>query len=140
MATTFAPHHVVTVKRAQLILDGVAYGDAVSAVTIVPTTTTQTWTPISGKAQQAGGSTSYAANVTLGQDYNPEALFRYLWENEGESVSIEVQPEGGSGPSFAGTVTSLPVPTLGGAADTVATADVVLPLAGKPAVTWTPAG
>lgn len=138
---TPAPHTVVTVTQAQIILDGVAYGDAVSSVTIVPTTATQSWAAVSGRGQQKNGSTSYAANVTLGQDYDTAALFRYLWENEGKTAALEVQPLGGTGPSFKATVNSLPVPTLGGAADTIATADVVLPLAGKPAVTWAaPAG
>lgn len=130
-------HNVITITRAQITLAALEVGDAVSSVTIVPTTSSQTWTPVSGRAQQKPGSTSWAANVTLGQDYAPEALFRYLWEHEGEeNVPITVKPAGGEGPSFAGVVTTIPAPQLGGAADTIATADVVFGLAGKPTVTW----
>lgn len=130
------PHNVVTINKAQVILDGTQYGDAVSSVTLVPTATSQTWTPVSGVSQQKQGKASWAANLTLGQDYDATALFRYLWDNEGKKAELEVQPEGGDGPSFTATVTSLPAPQVGGAADAIATADVVLGLVGKPAVTW----
>ncbi|MCZ4324759.1 hypothetical protein [Brachybacterium paraconglomeratum] len=130
-------HNVITINRAQITLGGLDVGDAVSSVALVPTATSQTWTPVSGVSQQKQGKASWAANVTLGQDYAPEALFRYLWDHEGEEgVTLEVRPLGGDGPSFTATVTSIPAAQLGGAADTIATSDVVFGLAGKPKVTW----
>lgn len=129
-------HNVITINQAQVTLGGQQYGDAVSSVTLVPTATTQTWAAVSGRSQQKQGRASWAAQITLGQDYDSGALFRYLWEHEGESVALEVQPTGGTGPSFTATVTSLPAPQVGGAADAIATADVVLGLDGKPDVIW----
>ena len=130
-------HNVITINAAQITLDGLDVGDAVSSVTLVPTASSTTWTPVSGNSQQKQGKASWAANITLGQDYDTTALFRYLWDNEGEEgVPLVVKPTGGTGPSFEGVVTSIPAPQVGGGADTIATADVVLGLAGKPTVTW----
>lgn len=138
MATTFAPHNVTVLNQAQLIINDVAYGDATSKCTLVPTSATQTWTPISGKAQTKGGATAWSLQVTIGQDFALKALWRYLWENEGKSATFQIKPAGDTGPAFAGTINSLPAPQLGGDADAVATADITFPLAGKPTVTAWP--
>lgn len=131
------PHNVLTINRAKLTLGGVEYGDAISSVTMVPAATSTTWTPVSGNSQQKQGKASWAANLTLGQDFDTAALHRYLFENEGEeNVPVSFKPDGDTGPSFDAVVTSIPAPQLGGAADTIATADVVLGLAGKPTATW----
>lgn len=130
-------HNVLTINQALLTLDGVEYGDAVSSATAVPTASSTTWTPISGNSQQKQGRASWAFNVTLGQDFDPAALHRYLFENEGkENVPVSFKPAGATGPSFDAVVASIPAPQIGGAADAVATADVVLGLTGKPAVDW----
>lgn len=131
------PHNVLTINKALFTLDSVEYGDAVSSATLVPTATATTWTPISGNAQQKTGIASWACNITLGQDFDPAALHRYLIENEGkENVPATFKPAGAEGPSFAVVVASIPAPQIGGGADAIATADVVLGLAGKPSITW----
>lgn len=57
-----------------------------------------------------GGAREYALNLTARQDTGSASLWRYLWDNPGDSVAVKVNPGGNAtatveDPHFSGNVT-----------------------------------
>lgn len=68
-----------------------------------------------------GGARQFFFQITALQSLEATSLWRYLWENTGETATYEFAPAGNDEPStaqphFTGTVTVGPKPSLGGGA------------------------
>ena len=75
--------------------------------------------------------------MTSIQDFTDTAgLQKFSWDNDGTTVPFSWQPQGASGPTFAGNV-SVRALEVGGDVNKRLTVDVEWPCVGTP--TWTPA-
>ena len=116
----FAPF----IKNAKIKIDGVAYDDEVENVTITPTTSTQSFTPISGKSISDSQVTGWNCAFTYGVDVdNQTSLARAIHsKSAGATVpesDIEVIFEptnNASGSAIKVTLPSLMPGSMGGAA------------------------
>lgn len=71
--------------------------------------------------------------LAVAQDWStPNSLSRYLFENQGKTVSAEFEPVAG-GPTIAADII-LTAPNIGGTVDAVAAATVTLGVVGKPTI------
>ncbi|MDZ5145335.1 hypothetical protein [Microbacterium testaceum] len=114
------------------------YEAHVSEVSFTPSSSTVNWkglTPAS--VFSFGTSSTWTATLAYAQDWSTtNSLSRYLFENEGKSVTMTFKPKKpatGTAPTWTATVIVAPG-SIGGAVDTVATASVTLGVQGKPAL------
>lgn len=110
---------------------GVDHRKACEDVKITPTTGAITWKGFGGSSITAQASPTWAVSITYVQDWESEASFsRYLFDNQGKDVELEVQPTATSA-TFRVTVT-IPPGGIGGKVDTAAVDTVTLGVKGKP--------
>lgn len=108
------------------------YEKHVSGVTITPTTGSVTWNGLNPDAAfNFPTTTTWALQLDYAQDWETvSSLSEYLFENEGEQVTMTFEPvKGGTG----WEVDAVIVPgSIGGQVNAVATATVTLGVTGKP--------
>lgn len=138
MTSTPAVHRPLVINNCQVIIDGVAYGDAIDSAVAQPSYTTHEWKGVSGKAQTIVGALSWKVALNLGQDYTEDSLTHVLLTRHGEQAELTLAPAGeGSGqPTISGTVTLSAVTDLGGKADEVAVTGTTLGMKGQPVIIW----
>lgn len=138
MASTPAIHRPLVINDCQVIIDGVAYGDAIDSAIAQPSFTSHDWKPVSGKSQTIVGALSWKVVLNLGQDYTTDSLTHVLLTRHGESVELTLAPagEGTDQPTISGTVTLAAVSDIGGKADEVAVTGTTLGMVGQPIITW----
>ena len=136
--STPAVHRPLVINNCQVIIDGIAYGDAIDSATAQPSYTTHEWKAVSGKSQTVNGALSWKINLNLGQDYTEDSLTHVLLTRHGESAKLTLAPAGeGTGqPTISGTVTLAAVTDIGGKADEVAVTGTTLGMMGQPVITW----
>lgn len=125
-------------KAATLVVDGDDYSQAVSQAEFQPATSQGTFTSISGHTVTEASPATWTLALGLAQDDNPAGLLRYLYDHEGEAVEVTLQPRDG-GTVWAATVILTPGNIGGTAGNSPVTAQVNLPVNGRPAPI-TPAG
>jgi len=132
---------MATIGVAPIVLTDVSlliptddYAKHVSSVTLTPTSSTVTWNGL-GKNSFTGASiATWTVTLEYAQDWETvDSLSAYLFENEGNKVTMTFKPQTGSGPSFTVEVTIVPG-AIGGAVNAVAVATVTLPCSAKPAL------
>lgn len=138
MASTPAVHRPLVINDCQVIIDGVAYGDAIDSAIAQPAFTSHEWKPVSGKSQTIVGALSWKVVLNLGQDYTDGSLTHTLLTRHGESVEMTLAPagEGTTQPTITGTVTLAAVSDIGGKADEVAVTGTTLGMIGQPTIKW----
>jgi len=108
------------------------YEKHVSGVTITPSTGSQTWTGLEPDATFTfPNATTWTAQLDYAQDWETEdSLSMYLYEHEGETVTILFEPvKGGLGWQIEAVI----VPgSIGGQVNAVATSSVTLGVNGRP--------
>lgn len=121
-------------KDALLSIAATDYAAQVSSVAFTPSSSVATWKglkPDSGHT--AGGNATWTCDITLAQDYDDALSFaNYLFENEGETVTITFEPKAGGATVTADVIIS--AGAIGGAVDAFAEATVSLGVNGKPAI------
>jgi len=76
------------------------------------------------------GTATWVADLTFAQDWNTaDSLSAYLFENEGEEVTLTFEPINGVSGTWTATVIVAPG-AVGGAVDSFAEATVSLPIQG----------
>lgn len=108
------------------------YEKHVSGVTITPTTGSVTWNGLSPDAAfNFPTSTTWAVQLDYAQDWDTaNSLSRYLFDNEGEQVTMTFEPvKGGLGWEVE---VSIAPGSIGGQVNAVATATVTLGVNGRP--------
>lgn len=136
--STPATHRPLVINNCQVIIDGVAYGDAIDSAVAQPSFTSHDWLPVSGKSQTVTGALSWKVNLNLGQDYTQDSLTYILLTRHGEQAELTLAPAGeGTGqPTISGTVTLAAVTDMGGKGGEVAVTGTVLGMVGQPEITW----
>lgn len=108
------------------------YEKHVSGVTITPTTGSVSWAGLNPDATFTfPTSSTWAVQLDYAQDWDtPNSLSRYLFDHEGETISVLFEPvKGGLG----WDVDVIIVPgSIGGQVNSVATSSVTLGVVGKP--------
>lgn len=137
-STTPAVHRPLVINNCQVIIDGVAYGDAIDSAIAQPAFTTHDWKPVSGRSQSLVGALSWKIVLNLGQDYTTDSLTHLLLTRHGEEAELTLAPAGEETgqPTIKGTVTLAAVSDMGGKADEVAVTGTTLGMKGQPAITW----
>lgn len=136
--TTAATHRPLVINNCQVIIDGVAYGDAIDSAIAQPAYTTHDWKPVSGKSQTIVGALSWKVVLNLGQDYTMNSLTHQLLTRHGEEAELTLAPAGEETgqPTISGTVTLAAVSDMGGKADEVAVTGTTLGMKGQPVIAW----
>jgi hypothetical protein len=119
-------------KNYKLKIASDNYETSVSAVTLTPATSVQTWRGGTPDAVFTDlSATTWTCDLAYAQDWETAgSLAIYLFNHEGETVACEFSPIG-TGPKF--TVNAIIVPgQIGGAVDAYGTATVTLGVQGKP--------
>ena len=108
------------------------YEAAVTSVVLTPSSSIQTIKGLTPTAVFSEGTTAtWTADITFMQDWSsPASLGKYLFDNEGETVSAVIEPIAG-GVGFEVDLIITPG-AIGGSVDAYATATVSLGVAGKP--------
>lgn len=129
---TIAVTSPYSLKNAVLSIDVDDFSQHVSQVEFAPSTSQSTWRSINSHVIRDQSTAEWACTLGLVQDLNPDGLFRYLLEHEGEKKDVTFTPLV-SGPSITATLVISPS-NIGGTADgNTATATVSLVVDGKPA-------
>lgn len=138
MTATPAVHRPLVINNCQVIIDGVAYGDAIDSAIAQPAYTSHEWKGVSGKAQTIVGALAWKVALNLGQDYTEDSLTHVLLTRHGETAQLTLAPAGeGTGqPTISGTVTLAAVTDIGGKADEVAVTGTTLGMVGQPVIVW----
>lgn len=110
------------------------YEAAVSSVTFTPSTSVATFKGLTPTAVfKHASSSEWVCEVAFVQDWaTAGSLSNYLFEHEGETVSVDFEPEAG-GPTITASVVIVPG-SIGGAVDAFATSSVQLGVNGKPTI------
>lgn len=115
-----------------------SFEEAVSAVTITPSTSTVTFKGLKPSAVfNFATPSTWAAAMTFAQDWStPGSLANYLFAHEGEKVTLTFVPavDDEDSPTITATVFVVPG-VIGGEVGTVNTSQVTLPVDGKPTIT-----
>lgn len=121
-------------KDCTLTVAADSYEAHVSAVELVPSSSTVNWKGLTPAAVFSfGTNATWVANLSFAQDWaTANSLSRYLFENEGEEIEAVFEPVAG-GPSVTATLLIAPG-SIGGAVDSVAVSTVSLGVKGKPAL------
>lgn len=114
------------------------YQAHVSQVEFTPTSSNVTWKGLTPAANFTFGTTAtWTVTLAYAQDWETaDSLSGYLFDNEGETVSVVFAPKNG-GQAFEADVIITPG-AIGGTVDTVAVATVTLGVKGKPTRAVTP--
>lgn len=97
-----------------------------SSVVFTPTASQITWTGLGSNTFTDTSLALWTVALTFAQDWETvNSLSQYLYEHEGETVTMEFHPKSGSGPSFTANVTITPG-AIGGAVNAVAEATATL--------------
>lgn len=122
----------IVLKDCTLSIAADNYQAHVSQVTMTPNSQSQTWQGLTPDATFTDVSTAtWTVTLAYAQDWvTPNALSRYLHENEGVTVAMTFEPKSG-GPGFIVDVVITPG-AIGGTVNQFATATVTLPAQGKP--------
>jgi hypothetical protein len=117
-------------------------GQVKTAEVVVKPGTTTDYATLDGSVQTEIGASSYELHIVAGQVWDgtgtpPAGLARYLWDNEGQLATFELQAHGSAvanstaQPSATGTV-RLIAGAYGGEVNKIAEIDVTLPCQAKP--------
>lgn len=119
--------------------NGDTYEKHVSGVTFTPTASAITWRGLSPNAVFTDpGSVTWSCALNYVQDWDTaNSLSQFLFDNEGQTVTMEFKPKSGSGPSFTADVIIIPG-AIGGQVNTYAATTVTLGVQGRPVLV--PAG
>lgn len=123
----------IVLKDVTVTIGTDTYEKQVSQVLLTPTANAQSWRGLNPQASYSDVDTAtWAAAVTFAQDHEtPGSLSLYLFDNEGQKVTMLIKPRSGSGPSYQVTVTLTPG-GIGGQVGSWAESTVTLPCDGKP--------
>lgn len=130
---------MATISVAPIILTDVLltvgtdnYEAHVSQVEFTPTSSTVSWKGLTPTSVHTFGSTAtWTVTLAYAQDWvTATSLSRYLFDNEGDTVTMTFEPKAG-GPAFTADVIITPG-AIGGTVDSVAVATVTLGVSGKP--------
>lgn len=118
--------------NASLTFGTDGYEAHVSSATFTPSSSIVTWKGLTPSAVFSfGANATWTLDLELAQDFETaDALARYLFENEGTTVTVVFEPVDG-GASVTAEVIITPG-AVGGAVDAVATSTVSLGVQGKP--------
>jgi len=110
----------------------------VSNVTFTPSVSTATWKGLNPDAVFTNvGSSTWTVDLSFAQDWETtNSLSQYLFNNEGDEVTLTFEPISGSS-SWTAQVILVPG-AVGGAIDSFAEASVSLPVQGRPVFTAAP--
>jgi len=119
-------------KDALVTIAGTPYEAECSNVTFTPSTSTTTWKGLTPDAVFTNtANATWTVDMTLAQDWDAiSSLGLYLFEHEGEEVSLVFEPKNGGG-GFTAQVVITPG-AIGGAVDGFAESQVSLPVQGRP--------
>lgn len=110
------------------------YRKHVSNVTFTPTAAAVTWTGLGLNTHTDQSTATWAVALTYVQDWDSAtSLSRYLFDNEGETVTMTFRPRSGAGPSFTAQVIITPG-AIGGAVNAFAETTATLGCMEKPAL------
>lgn len=121
-------------KNYLLKIDLDNYEKHVSEVSLIPSASAQTWKGASpGASFTDMTSATWTAQLAFAQDWETtDSLSQYLFENEGQEVTMEFSPTGeATGPKFTLDVIITPG-QAGGAIDAYGTSTVTLGVQGRP--------
>lgn len=115
-----------------------SFEQAVSAITLTPSTSAVTFKGLTPVAVfNFATPSTWVAALTFAQDWStPGSLANYLFEHEGEKVTMTFVPavDDEDSPTITATVFVVPG-AIGGEAGAVSTSQVQLPVDGKPTIT-----
>jgi len=104
----------------------------VDQVIFTPSSSSQTWTGLGQNTHTDVSTATWTLGLRYAQDWaSATSLSRYLFDNEGDTVSMTFRPKSGAGPSFTAQVVITPG-AIGGDVNAYATASVTLGVNGKP--------
>jgi hypothetical protein len=122
----------IILGNALLTFGADEYQGHVSSATFTPSSSIVNWRGLTPTSSYSFPVTAtWTLDLELAQDWeSADALSRYLFENEGETVSVTFEPVNG-GETVTADVIITPG-AIGGAVDAVAVSSVSLGVKGKP--------
>ena len=126
----------IYLKDVLLTVGTDGYEKHVSGVTFTPTVASATWKGLDPEAVFTNvGASTWMVQLDYAQDWDTaDSLSAYLFENEGNQVTLTFQPVNGTSGTWTASVIIVPG-AVGGAVDSYAVATVSLPVQGKPSYT-----
>jgi|GEM_PF-2978144 len=123
-----------TLTDVVLAVEDDSYEKHVSQVEFQPQGGVTTWKGLTPAAAFSFAQTpTWQLVLAIAQDWTtPDSLSRYLFDNQGKTVSATFTPKAG-GPTISADII-LTAPNIGGAVDAVAVATVTLGVVGKPTI------
>ncbi|MDP4333231.1 hypothetical protein Q7F20_07590 [Curtobacterium sp. A7_M15] len=123
-----------TLTDVKLKVDADNYEKHVSQVEFQPQGGVTTWKGLTPDAAFSFAQTpTWQLVLAVAQDWTtPDSLSRYLFDNQGKTVSATFTPVNG-GPDIAADII-ITAPNIGGAVDAVAASTVTLGVIGKPTI------
>lgn len=113
--TTIAPF----IKNAEVTVAGTDVSDEASNITWTQTTSTTTFTPVSGNTVSDTTPGGWTLAFTYGEDWETEtSLSNYIYEHEGDEVELTFKPKGSGTVTWTSKVT-LALAGVGGGAGVV---------------------
>ena len=128
------PVKPILLKDAAFIVEADNYEGHVSTVRFDPSVSTTSWqgmTPSASFTDQSAAT--WAAALNYAQDWEtPDSLARYLYDHEGETVTVRFAPKKGTGlPEVTADIVVVPGP-IGGDVNAYMTGSVTLGVSGRP--------
>lgn len=125
-------------KDAVVAIGSDTYEKAVTSVAFTPSSSVITVKAVSpGATYTDNDAATWTLDLTILQDWaDPDSFSRYLFDNEGSTVSMVFTPKAG-GPTVTADVSITPG-AIGGASGAFAEATVSLGVSGKPVIDDTP--
>lgn len=107
------------------------FSDHVGEIRFTPSTSSSSWTAVSGKVIRDASAATWEVALGLVQDLAPTGLLRYLQTHQGQKATLDATFATGTDPVSA--VVTLTPAGIGGAADgNVNSISVTLPMDGDP--------
>lgn len=128
----------LVLKDVEAVIGDDDFRKALSKVELTPTSSSISWTGLGANTHTDGSTATWVANLTYVQDWDsPDSFSRYLYDNEGETVTFEFRPRSGVGPTFAVDVVITPG-AIGGAVNAFSETSVALGCNGRPVLVPAP--
>lgn len=122
----------ITLKNVLFTVGADDYAKHVSAVEFVPSTSTTTWKGLHPDAVFTDvAAATWTCNLSFAQDWETvDSLSAYLFDHEGDTVSVTFEPQAG-GTGFSADLVITPG-SIGGTVDSTAVSTVALGVQGRP--------
>lgn len=128
----------IVLRNASIKVGADNYEKAINSIVLTPAPVSQSFDGLGDNHHVIAGKTKWTADLGYAQDWKTtNSLSRYLFNHQGDIVTMLFQPEAGEGDTFQADVLIQPG-AVGGPVDTIAQTTVTLQIQGQPIIVTTP--